>query len=197
MAGGTAIRITIPTRAPMNTPSLPITHRPAVRWQAFFRRAILMLGAAAVACLNVACPEKEQTLAQLHAREAQLNQEMDAALKRNDMDAFWRINHEMNDNRAAFERYYGDSSGVQAGMIIARMPEEAMTGSQEANKTAVQNAAQNAAATANASRASQAAAQNTAARSSSGSPASFRPPVHHRPPPPRAPATAVAPAHHP
>ncbi len=123
-----------------------------------WRRLSAAFAAAALCCLTVSCPEEKKTLAQLQARQAQLETEMQAALKRNDMDAFWRINHEQTAIRDGINEYYGARTGVQAGMIIARIPEEALEASRNANKTAVQNAA-NAAASQSAQQASQNATQ--------------------------------------
>ncbi len=114
------------------------------RWRVVLRR-ILAISAIAFLCLvNVACPEKEKTLRQLQAREAQLNRELEAAARRDDMDAVLEINRELNDIKEIYRRLDGEATGVQAGAVIARYPvleADASNESQDASNKATRSAA--------------------------------------------------------
>ncbi len=135
------------------------------------RRVFGMVAAVALCCFNVACPKKDQlSIQQLEKLEAQLTDDLAAAVRRDDPDAAHTILGRLNAVQAAISDQQGASTGVKPGHVIARFPVA------DTDENTGQNTARGTAASA----ASQAAQQT--ARSSTSRPK--MPGGHHSPPKP-------------
>ena len=82
--------------------------------------------AAGIALVVTGCPEERQTINQLRAHSAQLDKEMQVALKRKDLTEFWRLNREQMEIREALQAYNPAAGAPEMGMVLARFPDSAV-----------------------------------------------------------------------